>query len=621
MVRTSLRLASKTRSSSPTPVRERSQIASVLGKRTRSEINSTAGSPIAGEYSNSLRSRRTLGTSLRPSLRGKGNNENVPIAAISASDNESRNIRGRKVPRKVLENIVITPPTTPTKTRRLVQTLKYQSGAEKQNLEKPCSNPSTPSRRLFASPLTPCSTPGTPSSPSVYNGVKSIFQRNMGSGKAGRLICRDTERHLVENFFQSHISEGRPGCMYISGPPGTGKSALIGEILADMGEGKLLDVKNGHSIAIANVNCMTLRKPSGVYSKILSLLGDPQLSSASDAEAILKLEGLFSNSNTRKSGVTYVVVLDEMDYLMTKEQDILYRIFEWTKLKNAKLVVIGIANALNLTTRLLPKLKARNFSPELIRFMPYSAEQIANVIRNKISSYMESLPETDADREFVSSLVHPAAIQLCARKTAANSGDLRKAFDICKRGLDLAEEEARKKFCERGVDEISALSSSSTPSLKSLPLIIPPGSQPPKVTIAHIAKICSIAFGGSSVQRVRSLNLHQKAVLCALVLGEKKAKSSLTVRGLFECYEATCANDKLLDSLKSTEFKEVVNALESCGVVSLSGESFSQSSGNSSSGGGSARVADSQRISSNVQEIELLRAVEDVAMLKRFFAR
>lgn len=56
-----------------------------------------------------------------------------------------------------------------------------------------------------------------------------------------------------------------------------------------------------------------------------------------------------------------VLVLDEIDCLgSTAGKEILYKLFEWPCLELSRLVLIGIANALDLTKRILPRLAAKN---------------------------------------------------------------------------------------------------------------------------------------------------------------------------------------------------------------------------------------------------------------------
>jgi Cdc6-like AAA superfamily ATPase len=43
-----------------------------------------------------------------------------------------------------------------------------------------------------------------------------------------------------------------------------------------------------------------------------------------------------------------IVLIDELDYLVTKDEQVLYNLFEWTQNKHSKLVLITIANTLNL---------------------------------------------------------------------------------------------------------------------------------------------------------------------------------------------------------------------------------------------------------------------------------
>jgi len=60
--------------------------------------------------------------------------------------------------------------------------------------------------------------------------------------------------------------------------------------------------------------------------------------------------------------------------------------------------------------------------PQLLNFAPYTHPELASVLRNRLTL----LP----NRERI--LFDDDAIQLCARKVAATSGDTRKALDICR---------------------------------------------------------------------------------------------------------------------------------------------------------------------------------------------
>ncbi len=56
-----------------------------------------------------------------------------------------------------------------------------------------------------------------------YVAAKKALHR----GPPDRLVCREKELSIVQGFLNSHVSKSRPGSMYISGVPGTGKNAVL----------------------------------------------------------------------------------------------------------------------------------------------------------------------------------------------------------------------------------------------------------------------------------------------------------------------------------------------------------------------------------------------------------
>lgn len=98
-------------------------------------------------------------------------------------------------------------------------------------------------------------------------------------------------------------------------------------------------------------------------------------------------------------------------------------------------------------------------------------------------------------------IVDPDAIQFASRKVAAVSGDARRALDICRRAVELAEAEAP--------------SDPTTPSKRD------PQTQPKglgRVTIATIKKAINEATSNPIQQHLRSLPLMSKLVMAALLL-------------------------------------------------------------------------------------------------------
>ncbi|GAW14432.1 hypothetical protein ANO14919_038340 [Xylariales sp. No.14919] len=446
--------------------------------------------------------------------------------------------------------------------------------------------PVTPRHRVMsAGRISKRQTPQTPFTPAaiqtVYHHARQLFSR---SADPGQLTGRDEERQHLTQFLQRSKTSAPSGCIYVSGPPGTGKSAMVHEVTQ-----ALVD---STSIKKAYVNCMSIKSSKDLYETLLEQIADP--SNLPDGDATTVIEKLLMPR--KKSTSVYLIVLDEIDHILTLDLESLYKVFEWSMQKTSRLLLVGIANALDLTDRFLPRLKSRNLKPELLPFLPYSAVQIKKII----TSRLKSLVPEGSPLPFI----HPAAIELCSRKVSSQTGDLRKAFEICRRAIDLVEMETKQKHEAEVKEKILLATPSRRPLGEKANLSSPPRDRPakdvssmlaeslktltienaPRVSIAHLNKITAAAFSNGTSQRLKTLNLQQKAALCSLMALEKRNRASRsalvspspaksqtaapTIKVLYETYNILCTRDSVLHPLSASEFREVVGNLETLSLVS-----------------------------------------------------
>ncbi|KAG7903367.1 hypothetical protein KL935_000899 [Ogataea polymorpha] len=444
---------------------------------------------------------------------------------------------------------------------------------------------------------------------SVYSRAKKLFLRSSAMDLDGfALTAREAEARLLRQHIDQCLLKLESTSIYVSGPPGTGKTAQVNAILSSL---IVEDIENADDriykvpvridskrinrrLRIAKINCMTVRKAEDIFDAIYSDLEGQFTRKRRTSQDLKRFL-----TDKSKCDIT-IVVLDEMDNLMGNSQQVLFDLFSWASdmsNDNPKLAIIGIANALDLTDRFLPRLKSNNISPKLIPFLPYTADQIKQILTAKLCSLADG-------KTNVPPLVHPAAIQLCAKKAAITTGDLRSAFDIMHRALELTESLQLQKL---GSKELYNLTLENAP----------------KVMISQLARVCNSTVSSNFNSKLKDLNIQHKTVLCSLikyeeVLKSQKSKIIASINSFYSYYASLQDVRKVIGVLNRGEFLEVLSSLESDSFINISSSMNSKIHATSKIKG-PISYGDS-RLSSSVPKMDILKIVDDIGILKKILA-
>ena len=229
------------------------------------------------------------------------------------------------------------------------------------------------------------------------------------------LPCREEEFAEVFSYVESKLRSGDGGCYYISGVPGTGKTATVMEAVRLLEETR----DDYPEFNFYAMNGMRLTSPEQAYVEMWRLLTGER---APPEHAMKLLEARFSRAAPKR--VTSIFLVDELDMLCNRKQSVLYNIFDWPSRPEGKLIVIAIANTMDLPERVMINRVSSRLGLTRQTFQPYTHGQLQAIV----ASRLEGLQVFQQD-----------AVQLVARKVASLSGDARRALDICRRVTEMAE--------------------------------------------------------------------------------------------------------------------------------------------------------------------------------------
>lgn len=236
------------------------------------------------------------------------------------------------------------------------------------------------------------------------------------------LPCRNKEMEEITAFIKGAISDdqclGR--CLYIHGVPGTGKTMSVLSVMRSLKSE--VDAGNIQPYTFVEINGLKLATPENIYRVIYEALNGHRVSWKKALH--LLNERFVEGKKTREEAARpCILLIDELDLLVTRNQSVLYNILDWPTKPHSKLIVIGIANTMDLPEKLLPRISSRMGIHRLC-FGPYNYQQLQEIISSRLKGL---------------DVFEKQAIEFASRKVAAISGDARRALEICRRAAEIAD--------------------------------------------------------------------------------------------------------------------------------------------------------------------------------------
>ncbi|KAK1320940.1 hypothetical protein QJS10_CPA03g01876 [Acorus calamus] len=337
--------------------------------------------------------------------------------------------------------------------------------------------------------------------PGQMKSVKEVLHVSMSPSA---IVCREEEQKRLLEFCKLCVEQEKAGSMYVCGCPGTGKTLSMERV-------KELLVAWANEIL---EKCHLQKKINGTCSPFQ------------------QLQDLFSQNKQSYSGKMMLIVVDEMDYLITRDRAVLHDLFMLTTLPLSRCILIG--------------------KPRIITFRAYTTDQILIILQQRLAALAHDV-------------LDPQALELCARKVAAVSGDMRRALSICRSAVEMLEIEVKDSL-----DFPNLFQSEKTSTGQLAPVSESFASKDVNIVrFDHMAMALSKAFKSPVVETIQSLPQHQQIILCTAAKCYQQGKKEMTVAELNKVYSDTCKS-ALVPAVGMLEFSNMCRVLGDQGLIKLS---------------------------------------------------
>ena len=340
-----------------------------------------------------------------------------------------------------------------------------------------------------------------------------------------RLPHREEEIDRLAEILVTALEGERPSNIIIYGKTGTGKTAVVRYVSRELKNAQKVYGKS--KIETIYLNCDTVDTPYSVLQNIGNYF-------IKDWEERIPFTGwpmdrVFDTVREKIDswGGIVIIVLDEIDKLVAKSgDDILYKLLHLHDvMKNSKLSIIGISNELKFTDLLDSRVKSRLTQEKMI-FPPYNAFQLQDILRDRVNIAVND------------GAVNDEVIKICAAIAAQEHGDARRAIDLLRISIEIAEREGSDVVTENHV---------------------------------YLAKN-KIEFD-CVTEAIKTLPLHSKLTLLSIILNEESGRDNLTTGEVYDIYRKLCRKISV-PPLTQRRISDLISEMDMLGLVNAKVKSF-----------------------------------------------
>ncbi|KAF1631995.1 Origin recognition complex subunit 1, partial [Eudyptes filholi] len=225
----------------------------------------------------------------------------------------------------------------------------------------------------------------------------------------------------------------------------------------------------------------------------------------------------------------------QLDLLWTRKQNVMYNLFDWPTQKHSKLIILAIANTMDLPERIMMNRVASRLGCFClfwsIRWL-FKIWYSSNIVHSSIALLFCG---RGGGGGVCLLILAKLFSQLVGNIVAALSGDARRCLDICRRATEICEFSSQKR----------------TPEI---------------VRMAHVTEAIDEMFSSPYINAIRNASLHEQIFLKAILAEFRRAGvEEATVQQVYHQHVVLCR----IEGMQSPTISEIMAICSRLGACRL----------------------------------------------------